>query len=113
MTLSSKPVHSRLILDAKEAEVDQFSSADSEYGNVSVIPQRPAAPPAGGREAFVGLALVALERVGRAEPLGRQRITCSVMALGVGHHGAEGPPRLAISTRSESSNLTRRPRDRR
>ena len=110
MTLSTQAVHAGLVLNAEQSEVNQFSSADSEYGNVSVIPQRPEPAPAGRRERVVRFAFVALEGVGGSQPLRRERVSLGEMPLSVRDHRSKSSPGFAVPPSSESSHLTRRPR---
>ena len=56
----------------------------------------------------MGLKLVRLEGVGRPDPLGRERMPCSVVILSVGDRCCERAHRLAITTGPETGDFTRR-----
>ncbi len=55
----------------------------------------------------MGLALVTLERIGGAEPLGGEWEARSLMPLGMGDHGPEGSEGLAVAAGPEAGYLFR------
>ena len=108
MAFSSEPIHSGLILNPEEAEMDKLCARNTERCHMAIVSELPRATPTGSDERLMRLGLVRLEGVSSAKPLSRERKPLRVMLLGMGDHGPEGPPRLAVSPGPEDREFTRR-----
>jgi hypothetical protein len=109
VTFGSEPVHSTLIFDPEESEMNKIHACHGEDGEVASVAKLPEPVPSGGLKTVVGFADVGLEGIGRPEPFRGEWEAVGVVRLRMRDHRAKGAPRFAITPRAKRGELTRRP----